>query len=325
MTRLAIIGCSLAALLWGFAGQRLRSAADAPEAAKGGPLVIVDGAGKEQKIKAWKFSQGTRHLTWLAPTGKAEPEPKAKDKNGKAAPIKPRPAIGPEALEFRDEHSTNFVDGVLTLVPLDRIRSLDYDADKQAVTLKVLASGGGDETLTGTTKFRGINKLTIEAEVDKGDMGVAEIKFLGGVPKGIRSLTFPAPKAPAADKAGRTATLTIADKQKIVQKAQELLPLYRLPDGSERLLPTIMFKKTLKVDIAKVTKLHLVEGSKGEEVEWVVTTKDGEEQTLTLLKTITLDDKQAVLEGFLGRVPAGYKLFPPHTISEIQFEEAKAD
>jgi hypothetical protein len=121
------------------------------------------------------------------------------------------------------------------------------------------------------------------------------------------------------------ATITIADKQKIVQKAQELLPLYRLPDGSERLLPTIMFKKTLKVDITKVTKLHLVEGSKGEEVEWVVTSKDGEEQTLTLLKTITLDDKQAILEGFLGRVPAGYKLFPPHTISEIQFEEAKAE
>jgi hypothetical protein len=325
MTRLAIIGCSLAALLWGFAGQRLLSAADAPEAAKSGPLVIIDGAGKEQKIKAWKFSQGTRHLTWLAPAAKAEPEPKAKDKNGKAAPIKPRPAIGPEALEFRDEHSTNFVDGIVTLVPLDRIRSLDYDADKQAVTLKVLASGGTEETLTGTTKFRGINKLTIEAEVDKGDMGVAEIKFLGGVPKGIRSLTFPTPKAAPADKAGRTATITIADKQKIVQKAQELLPLYRLPDGSERLLPTIMFKKTLKIDIAKVTKLHLVEGSKGEEVEWVVTSKDGEEQTLTLLKTITLDDKQAVLEGFLGRVPAGYKLFPPHTISEIQFEEAKAD
>src|SRR5262249_49329875 len=152
--------CSTIALLWGLG---ILSAADAPEPGKSGPLLIVDGAGKEQKIKAWKFSQGTRHLTWLAPPAAEKPEPKAKDKNGKAPPAKARPAIGPEALEFRDEHSTNFVDGILTLVPLDRIRSLDYDADKQSVSLKLLAFGGGDETLAGTTKFRGINKLTIEA------------------------------------------------------------------------------------------------------------------------------------------------------------------
>lgn len=314
---------SIIALLGILAGTCLLGAADVPEPAKSGPLVIIDGAGKEQKIKAWKFSLGTRHLTWLAPPVAEKPEPKPKDKNGKAPLVKSRPAVGPEALEFRDEQSTNFVDGILTLVPLERIRSLDYDADKQAVTLKLLAPGGADESLTGGTKFRGVNKLTLEAEVDKGDMGVAEVKFLGGVPKGIRSLTFPSPKAPAAEKAGRLATLTIADKQKIVQKAQDLQPLYRLPDGSDRLLPTIMFRKTLKVDVAKVAKLHLVEGSKGEEVDWVVTFTDGEEQTLTLLKTISLDDKQAILEGFLGRVPAGYKLFPAHTIAEIQFEDAK--
>src|SRR5262245_26685978 len=80
------------------------------------PLLIVDGAGKEQKIKAWKFSQGARHLTWLAPEDKPAAEPKEKAPPAKAAP-KARPAIGPEALEFRDEQSTNFVDGILTLVP----------------------------------------------------------------------------------------------------------------------------------------------------------------------------------------------------------------
>ena len=33
-----------------------------------------------------------------------------------------------------------------------------------------------------------------------------------------------------------------------------------------------------------------------------------------------LDGKAAVLEGFVGRVPAGYKLFPVHVIEEIQFD-----
>jgi hypothetical protein len=303
------------------------SAADAPDAGKDGPLVIIDGQGKEQKLKAWKFAKGTRHLTWLAPAPAEKPAPEEKEKADPKVKVNPkaRPAIGPEALEFRDEHSTNFVDGILTLVPLGRIRSLEYDHDKQQAILKVGVVDGKEEALTGTTKFVGINKITIEAEVDKGDMGIAEVKFLGGVAKGgIRSLTFPKPKA-AAEKAGRPASVTIADKQKITQKVVDLQPLYRLPDGSERLLNTIMFKKTLKVDLAKVQKLHVVEGGKGEEVEWIVTMKDGEEQTLTLLKTIPFEDKQALLEGFLGRVPAGYKLYPPHTIGEIVFDESKGD
>jgi hypothetical protein len=269
-TRLCLILACMACAAWG-----LGAAGDEP--AKDGPLLIVDGAGKEQKIKAWKFSQGTRHLTWLAPAGGDKPagEPKdpkePKDKAPPKAAPKTRPAIGPEALEFRDEHSTNFVDGILILVPLDRVRAIEYDYDKQAVTLKVAMGDGKDESLTGTTKFRGINKITIEAEVDKGDMGIAEVKFLGGMPKGIRSLTFPKPKAPAGQKEGRSATITVADKQKIVQKASDVQALYRLPDGSERLLSTVMFKKTLKVDLAKVAKLHMVEGAKGEEVEWMVT------------------------------------------------------
>jgi hypothetical protein len=38
---------------------------------------------------------------------------------------------------------------------------------------------------------------------------------------------------------------------------------------------------------------------------------------------VTIDGRDAVLEGLMGRVPAGYKLFPMHTIGEVQFEESK--
>src|SRR5262249_4258911 len=204
----------------------------------------------------------------------------------------------------------------------DRIKAVEYDEGTQSVTVKVATGGGMDESLKGTTKYKGINKLTIDAEVDKGDMGIAEMKFLGGVPKGIKGVTFPAPKAPAAAPTGRPAVITVNDKQKITQKVYDLQALYRTIEGPERLSPTVMFKKTLKVDLAKVKKLHNVPSAKGDESEWQVAYTDGEEGAFSLLKTVTQDDKPVmVLEGFLGRVPAGYKLFPPHTITEIVFDE----
>jgi hypothetical protein len=308
-------------------------AADAP---KGGVLVIIDSTGKEQKAKAWKFSVGTRHLTWLAPESKDKPAPEPKEKPApdpkdkapavKAPVAKARSAIGPEALEFRDEHSTTFVDGIVTLVPLDRIRSIDYEDGIQTVTLKLLVAEGKEEVIKGTTKYKGINKITLDVEVDKGDMGIAEVKFMGGSAKGIRSVTFSAPKAPAAAPAGRPASLVINDKQKVTQKVEDLQALYRLADGTERLTGTVVFKKTLKVDLAKVKKLHFVPNAKSDEGDWQVTMKDGEDSTLSLLKTVPLDDnKTMVLEGFLGRVPAGYKLFPPHTVTDIVFDEEKKD
>lgn len=303
------------ALLSGIAVFCPLRAADAP---KDGVLVIIDSNGKEQKAKAWKFSVGTRHLTWLAPESKEKPAPQGK--------AKPRPAIGPEALEFRDENSTTFVDGIVTLVPLDRIRSIDYEDGIQTATLKLVIADGKEEVLKGTTKYKGINKITIDAEVDKGDMGIAEVKFMGGSAKGIRSVTFPAPKAPAAVPAGRPASLVVNDKLKVTQKAEDLQALYRLADGTERLMGTVVFKKTLKVDLAKVKKLHFIPNTKSDEGDWQLTMKDGEESTLSLLKTVPLDDnKTMVLEGFLGRVPAGYKLFPPHTVTDIVFDDEKKD
>jgi len=311
------------ALTCALAGLYALAAADALPPSKDGPLLLIDGGGKEQKLTAWRFAAGTRHLTWLAEHKPAEPRPEPKPvepPKGKA-PVKGRPAIGPEALEFREEQSTNWADGIITLVPLDRIRSLEYDDARQAVTLKAAADKDRDEVLTGSTKYKGVNKLTIEAEVDKGDMGIAAVKFLAGSAKGIRGLTFPKPQAPANGASGRPAAITVLDKMKFTQKATDLVPLYRLPDGSERAVPTLLFKKTLKVDLAKVQKIQAVEAPAGTETEWTVTFKNGEEQTLTLLKTLTIDDKPATLEGFVGRTPFGYRIYPPHTIGAIVFDE----
>jgi hypothetical protein len=320
------IGTILGTLLAAAAGAALTVAADEPKPADAGTLVVIDSAGKDQKLKSWKFTAGTRALSWLAPAG-ADKDPFDKDNTADKKTPRPgrKPAAGPEALEFREENSTTFVDGILTLVPLARIRSIDYD-DKDGVAVRVAVSdkAEADEVIKGTTRFKQINKLTIEAEVDKGDLGVAEIKYLGGVPKGIRGLRFPAPKAPAAGTPGRGASVTVNDKQKGPYKILDLQPLYRFEDGSEQLVPTLLFKKTLKIDVAKLKKLRAAGDPEREGAPLGVTLKGGEEETFTLLKTVTLNDKPAVLEGLLGRVPAGYKLFPLHTITEVEFEEDKA-
>jgi hypothetical protein len=218
---------------------------------------------------------------------------------------------------------------VLTLIPLDRLRSLEFDNEKREAKVHVALGDkpDADEILTGTTKYLGNNRITIAAEVDKGDLGIAELKFLGGVDKGIQAVKFAEPKVPAKPPAGREASITIADKESNdnIQKAFDLQPLYRFADGSEKLSPLIMFKKTLKVDIAKIKGWKKVEGASEENRELQVSLADGSEETLTLLKTATLDGKQATLIGLVGKIPAGYKLFPVHTIGELKFEEKKEE
>jgi hypothetical protein len=299
----ALAACAAgAAALWG-----ARAAEPKPQGA--GALIVVDSSGKEQKVTGAKFTVGTRRLTWLSPAA------------GPEKPADPTQPGGPEALEFRDDDSTLFEDGILTLIPLDRLRSLEWDNDKEEVTAKAAAGPKADDdaTLTGPTGYKGINKIVLEAEVDKGDMGVAEFKYLGGVPRGIRGLRFPSAKAPDAAPAGRPAVVTTVYKdKKTTHKVADLQPLYRTA-GGEQLSPVLWFKKTLKVDVAKIQKITANDAE--DEPAWTVTDKDGE-QTLTPLLKTTIDGKPAELEGLLGRVPAGYKLFPVHTISEVQFDAA---
>lgn len=275
--------------------------------------MIIDSAGKEQKLKTWKFVQGTPPLRWLV----AQPEAKPKE------PVKEESAV-PQALAFREENSTTFERGVLTLIPLDRLRSLDYDAEKELVTAKVATGAKPDEdaVLTGTIKYRGVNKVAIDAEVDKGDLGVAEVRYLGGVVRGgVRGLRFAAAKPGPALK-GRPATVTIVDKgNKTEMPVTDLQPLYRVANG-EKLSPLLFFKKTLKIDVAKIKKISQAE-SAGQDIVWQLTLKDGNEETLTLLKSVMLDGKPAELEGLLGQVPAGYKLFPVHVIDGVEFDTAK--
>jgi hypothetical protein len=291
------------------------AAEDKPKPADAATLFILDAAGKEQKLKTWKFGEGVRRLNWLAPAKKAEVKEDA-DKDKKIAPKTKRgAAAGPEALAVRAEMEIEYAEGVLTLIPLDSVRSIDFDNDMDTMTVQV-GEGEAAEKVTGSTKYKRINKLIIAAEVDKGDLGVAEVKYVGGIPRGIRGVRFPAPKAAPPVPQGRRVLVVSADgKSKTTQhKVVDLLPLYRLPDGGEKLLTTIPFKKTLKLDVGKIKKIAVGEGG------WQVTMKDGGDETLTLLETTPHEGKEARLVGFVGRVPFGYKLFPVSAIAGITFD-----
>jgi hypothetical protein len=291
-----------------------------PKAADAGALVVIDAAGKEQKLKTWKFITGTRHLGWLAPqppedkTAPRKP-PRKDDEDG--PPAKPA-AVGPEALEVRPQTELKFAEGVLIFVPLDRLAAVDFDNEAGTMTAKV-AVAGGEEMLTGTTKYKRINQVGLEAEVDKGDLGIAEVRYASGS-KGIRGLRFPSPKAPAAAPTGRPASVTSIDgDQKTTHKVFDLMPLYRFADGSEKLLPTLAFRKTLKIDVVKITKITIGEADK-DEPSWQVQMKDGTDEMLTLLSELEVAGRKGKLEGLVGTVPAGYAFFPTGALSEIAFD-----
>jgi hypothetical protein len=275
--------------------------AEDPAKPSAGEAVVVDGAGKEVTLKKWRISSGTRKLVWL-------------EKDG----------VAPEALAFRETNSTLFKDGVITLIPLDRLESLTYDVEKQTVTAKV---AGLEQALEGSIRYKEINQLTIEAEVDKGDAGVVELKYKGGQLKGgIRSVKFSGTKAGAAP-AGEKMFITIADaKEKHAPQAVfQLQALYKVGKEQEKLASTLMFKKTYKVDLAQIQSMKVHDNPETKEVECELILKDGTSQTLTPLTATTLDGKPATLEGLLGVVPTGYRLFPLHAIGELSREEPKKE
>lgn len=268
--------------------------ADDPKPVEG--LVVVDATGKERPLKNGRIVTGTRKIPW--------------HEGGPA-----------EALSFRETDSTTYRDGVLTLVPLNRLESLTYDPAKETVSARVR---GLDAPLLGSTQFRGVNQLTIEAEEDRGADGVAEVKYTGGIAKGgIKGVKFPEANA-APTPGGGKMYLTISDGKKSypAQAVERVRALYKYADGSEQLSNVLMFKKTFKLDLGKVKRLAVTDGE-SRDVACAITTTDGAEQTLTLLPNPTIEGKPATLEGLVVTVPAGYKLVPLHCLGELTSDAPK--
>src|SRR5262245_13867568 len=180
----------------------------APAGEKAGPdnqgtLVVIDANGKELKVKNWKLTKGTKHLSWLAPADEG------KDKGKK------QPPAGPEALEFVEGKLPPLKKGVLTYVPLTSVRGIDFDGAKETMTVRVAKSDkeADDDILVGPTGYVGINQVAITAVTDLGELGQAAVEFHGGVDRGIRGLRFPSPKPIEALPEGRAAVIKQTSKK----------------------------------------------------------------------------------------------------------------
>ncbi len=282
----------------------------APAGDKGGAvLVVVDSNGKEHKLNTWKFTAGTTHLAWLATAEEKDKEP------GKGK----KSVAGPEALEFTEGKGAPYKIRVLTYIPLSSIRSLEYDEKKESVTVHVARSDkeADDEVLTGPTGYIGCNLLSIEATSDLGELGTATVKFQGGVKRGVKMIRFPNPRPTEPLPEGRGATVSQGGKDQPSFKAVDLQALYQTGKG-QTVLPTLYFKETVKIDLAKVDKLARV-GTSG--VDFEVTLKSGAQHPLELIVQPKGPDGKAMqLEGLVGRFGGGWRLFPMQTIGEVQFE-----
>ncbi|MCI0682196.1 MAG: hypothetical protein L0Y71_08835 [Gemmataceae bacterium] len=68
------------------------------------------------RMKDARFTAGTRQLSWKDP--------------------------GREHLEFREEKSTTYKDGIVTYVPVASLARIEYDHDKKLVRVSVKQTGG---------------------------------------------------------------------------------------------------------------------------------------------------------------------------------------
>jgi hypothetical protein len=275
-------------------------------------LIVIDQNGKEYKPKTWKIIEGTRRLSWLGP---AADKDTAKGK-------KPGPA-GPEALVFTEGDKQPHVKRVLTWVPVESLRSINYDTMAKTVSLRVAVNDkeSDDATIEGVTGYQNTNKFTIEALSDLGELGQATAKFQGGVEKGVQSFKFTHPKPIAALPAGRLGKIKQKDPKLPTFKFADLQVLYS-SGNQERTSPYLYFKETVKVDLAKISKLVQV-GAAG--IDFTLTLKDGNEYpSLALIdRPKDTDGKTSIgqLEGFVGRGIVGWRLFPMIIVGELQFQD----
>lgn len=266
-------------------------------------LPLIDAGGKDVVLTKWKIVFGTQKLAWLP------------DKI--------------EAFVMREVGSTTFKEGVQTFIPLSQIEAIRYEYDKETVNVQV---AGVEKPLQGTIKFKDINTIVLTAEIDQGKSGVADVRYTGGLIKGgFKEVKFPGAKTPTAPPVkGDLFSFQIVPETKgktgVVMSALNIRGLYRFGDGSEKLLPWLMFKKTLKIDLNDIQRMQVMSYSvKDKTAECEVIKKDDSPLMLTLLGSVLIDDKPATLIGLLGQVEAGWKLFPIHTFTEFQQGEIKVE
>ena len=273
-------------------------------------LSAVNANGKEMTFKKWEVVRGTRFIVGLP------------EKVGKDEPPAPLPAKV-EYLEFREDTSTTYVEGIVTLVPMTSLRKAEYDDKNKSVAVTLIDTDGKEAVLAGTTRFKEFNKLIIDAKVDVGDLGPSTLRLPGGMlntSPAIRSFHFPQSK-PRPKVTGPVMVVAGLDKDKTLHKVQDLQALYRV-GGVDRISTDLIFKKDARISVAKIANFRRAPAEKKQvSSEWEVTMADGSQVNLQLVKDVFPDTGAAAqFLGLIGKVSVGYKLFPVHTFIDVRQE-----
>ncbi len=273
--------------------------------------VLYDGKVKIV-LKDAHFTAGTRHLSWLVT-------------DDKPAKTKTKTPAGPEYLEFREDKTPMYTDDIVTYIPVGSLQRLEYDHEKKLVRVTVKQAGDTDLTLVGSTKYANINKFSLDGTaLKKADLGVeGALQFQDGRMKvPFRGFINPAAK-PVEAPTGRAAVVVARDKEKTQHKVQGLMPLYKVGAG-QKLASVLMFQKIGQLDVSKIAALRQLPPTDKKQTyshDYEVTQIGGDKEKLTLLDATQLEgNTKAVLVGLVGRVPAGYRLFPASIIAEVRFD-----
>lgn len=287
------------ALSFFFFGSLVLLAQEAPKTP-----TIVDPTGKEVTLNKWKLISGTRKLTFV---------------DGK-----------PEVFDIREVGSTSYKQGISTYIPVNRVKGIEYDPEKYVASVSV---AGCETPIAATLRYEGFNNITIEAEIDQGKAGVADVKFKGGVLKGgIRSIKFPSAKAAEKEPEGKELFISVpgeATKKGVIpppfiHTIKNAKPLYKTPTGEEKPLTYLMFKKTLKVEFDTITQMKVgTRDGKDGSIECELKLKDGSSLTVSLLPSIQEDGKTLTLVGLFGDCPGGWKVVPVHCFTELSDEKPR--
>jgi len=277
-----------------------------------GEILVTDVDGKEHTLTGFKFGAGTKRLSWLA------------DPNGASEDAKK----GPLALEIRESTSAMpLAQGILTLVPVNTIESIQYDFDKELASIRVK---GLSQPLAGPLSYPRVNVIGLS-----GTSSTKTSSVTGGVrgKPSVKSIVLGGAQPLARTRAGASWNIQIIktrkDEPAVVDNptltARNLKVLVSHPNGAEQLLDGLPVRKGQPIPFDdKLKRFELLAHDLN--THYAAAEVDtGTEQVVAIPLGPGEDKKGVSLVGILGEVDAGWKLFPIHTIRVITPSKRKIE
>ncbi len=304
------LGCGLIALLFASISG-LVVGADEPGL---GTIVVTDVDGKKHTLTGVQFGAGTKRLAWLA-------DPQGATEDAKRGPV---------ALEVRELTSAMpLAQGIVTLVPMASIESIRYDFDKEQVAIGVK---GLSQPLTGALFYPRVNVIGLS-----GTSTTKTASFMGGVrgKPSVKSVAFGGAQPHARSKGGISWNIRILKTKKdepvVVDNpmliARNLKVLVSIPGGGEQLLNGLPIRKGEPIPFnEKLKRFELLANDLNTQIAAAeIETVGGPERVIAIPLTTAEGEKTGTLQGVLGEVDAGWKLFPLHSVKVITPSKRKVE